>query len=83
MVEGVRGRVKLAMKLAIRFDYGSIVPWVRRADDHLEAVAGPDALSFWSDVKTRGENLTGHHHNPIEPPLPRIGVATPSLRDLR
>ena len=29
MVEGVKGRVRMKMELVIRFDYGSIVPWVR------------------------------------------------------
>jgi len=34
------------------------VPWLRRVDDRLEAVAGPDALSFWAGVETHGEGLT-------------------------
>jgi GH15 family glucan-1,4-alpha-glucosidase len=58
LVQGIRGRVKMRMKLVIRFDYGSAVPWVRRVDDHWEAVAGPDALALWSDVETHGEDLT-------------------------
>ncbi|MDZ4287703.1 MAG: glycoside hydrolase family 15 protein [Prosthecobacter sp.] len=58
VVQSVRGRVKMKMRLIIRFDYGSIVPWIRRQDDRLEAIAGPDALSFWSDVETHGEDLT-------------------------
>ncbi len=58
VVQGVRGRVRMKMRLIVRFDYGSIVPWIRRLDDRLEAVAGPDALSFWSDVETHGEGLT-------------------------
>src|SRR5688572_24577687 len=29
MVEGVSGDVPMTMDLAIRFDYGSVVPWVR------------------------------------------------------
>jgi GH15 family glucan-1,4-alpha-glucosidase len=45
IVEGVRGEVRMEMELAIRFDYGSIVPWVRKMDSHLRAIAGPDALS--------------------------------------
>lgn len=57
-VQGMRGRVKMQMKLVIRFDYGSAVPWMRRVDDHWEAVAGPDALSFWSDVDSHGKGLT-------------------------
>src|SRR5438552_9823504 len=41
VVEGVRGRVAMRMELAIRFDYGSVVPWVRRlADGTLGAIAG-------------------------------------------
>ena len=31
IVEGRRGRVPMRMELVIRFDYGSIVPWVRQA----------------------------------------------------
>src|SRR2546423_2188522 len=30
LVEGVRGEVEMTSELVIRFDYGSIVPWVRR-----------------------------------------------------
>jgi GH15 family glucan-1,4-alpha-glucosidase len=58
IVEGVRGTVRMKMLLVVRFDYGSIVPWTRRVDDRLEAVAGPDALSLWSDVETHGAGLT-------------------------
>ena len=58
IVEGVRGRVPMHMRLIVRFDYGSIVPWVRRIDDSLLAVAGPDALSLRTTVPFRGENLT-------------------------
>ena len=58
VVQGVRGTVRMKMRLIIRFDYGSIVPWLRRLSDRLEAVAGPDAISLWSDVETHGEGLT-------------------------
>src|SRR5207244_15656 len=44
IVEGVRGRVEMRMELVLRFDYGSIVPWVRNLDGTLVAVAGPDAV---------------------------------------
>jgi GH15 family glucan-1,4-alpha-glucosidase len=44
--------------LIVRFDYGHIVPWVRQVDGHLGAIAGPDALAFWSDVPTVGKDLT-------------------------
>ena len=59
LVEGVRGRVPMRMQLVIRFDYGSVVPWVRRVGDGtLSAVAGPDALCLRTPVETRGEDLT-------------------------
>jgi GH15 family glucan-1,4-alpha-glucosidase len=58
IVEGVHGQVAMQMELIIRFDYGSIVPWVRRIDDHLRAIAGPDALSLWTPVPTYGKDLT-------------------------
>jgi GH15 family glucan-1,4-alpha-glucosidase len=59
IVEGVRGRVAMSMELVIRFDYGSIVPWVRRVDgDTRVAVAGPDALCLRTPVDVRGQDLT-------------------------
>jgi GH15 family glucan-1,4-alpha-glucosidase len=58
IVEGVGGRVAMRMQLIIRFDYGLIVPWVRKADGSLLAVAGPDALCLRTPVETRGEELT-------------------------
>jgi GH15 family glucan-1,4-alpha-glucosidase len=58
IVEGIRGHVQMQMELIIRFDYGSIVPWVRQMDGHLRAVAGPDALSLWTAVPTYGKDLT-------------------------
>ena len=57
IVVGRRGRVPMTMDLAIRFDYGHVVPWVRRTDGGLSAVAGPDALRFRSAVQTRGEGF--------------------------
>ncbi|HZX42981.1 MAG TPA: glycoside hydrolase family 15 protein [Myxococcaceae bacterium] len=59
MVEGVEGKVRMRMELVIRFDYGSIIPWVRKGRAHaLHAIGGPDALEFLSPVPTRGEGLT-------------------------
>src|SRR3989440_5768060 len=58
IVEGVSGEVKMHMELIIRFGYGSIIPWVRKAHGGLEAIAGPDGLILRTPVQTRGENLT-------------------------
>ncbi|MDH3226298.1 MAG: glycoside hydrolase family 15 protein [Thermoleophilia bacterium] len=57
IVEGRGGTVPMRSELRIRFDYGSIVPWVRRAADALHAVGGPDALVLRSDVASRGEDF--------------------------
>jgi len=56
-VEGLRGRVAMRMELVIRFDFGSIVPWVRRVDGTLLATAGPDTLELHTEVPVRGENM--------------------------
>ena len=45
IVRGLRGTVDMRMDLTIRFGYGKVIPWVRRVDDALVAVAGPNALS--------------------------------------
>ncbi|MGH3649883.1 MAG: glycoside hydrolase family 15 protein, partial [Acidimicrobiia bacterium] len=58
IVEGVRGRVDMRMDLSIRFDYGHLVPWVTRSDDHMLAVGGPDALTLTTPVDFHGEDLT-------------------------
>jgi GH15 family glucan-1,4-alpha-glucosidase len=57
-VEGLSGRVPIHMELVIRFDYGSIVPWVYGVDAGLRAVAGPDALVLHTAVPTRGAGRT-------------------------
>jgi GH15 family glucan-1,4-alpha-glucosidase len=57
IVEGVRGRVDMRMELVLRFDYGSIVPWVRNLDGTLLAIAGPEAMSLRTPIALEGRNL--------------------------
>jgi GH15 family glucan-1,4-alpha-glucosidase len=57
IVQGLTGTVALRMELVVRFDYGSIVPWVRRADDLMLITAGPDTLELTSSVAVEGENM--------------------------
>jgi GH15 family glucan-1,4-alpha-glucosidase len=57
IVVGQRGRVPMRMDLAIRFDYGSIVPWVRRVPGGLSAVGGPDSLLLQTPTDLRGEQF--------------------------
>jgi len=58
LVRGVRGRVAMRTELVVRFDYGSVVPWVSRQDDgRLHFTAGPDRLTLATPVELRGEDL--------------------------
>lgn len=57
IVVGRRGQVRMRMELIVRFDYGSIVPWVRRTKGMLHAVAGPDELTVRTPVDLHGENF--------------------------
>jgi GH15 family glucan-1,4-alpha-glucosidase len=67
VVVGRRGRVPMRMELVIRFEYGSVVPWVRRIDGGIEAIAGPDVLRLSSPVATHGEGLTTVSRFTVEP----------------
>lgn len=57
IVEGMSGTVRMRMELIVRFDYGSIVPWVRRVDGLLLLTAGPDTLELAASVKMEGRNM--------------------------
>src|SRR5919197_1187182 len=57
IVVGKRGRVRMRMELLIRFDYGHIVPWVRRVEGGVTAVAGPDMLWLRTRAPLRGEDF--------------------------
>jgi GH15 family glucan-1,4-alpha-glucosidase len=57
VVVGLSGRVMVRMELIVRFDYGSIVPWVRRAGKVLLLTAGPDTLELMASVEIAPENM--------------------------
>ncbi|WP_159664152.1 glycoside hydrolase family 15 protein [Streptomyces mexicanus] len=69
IVEGLSGRVTVRSTLRLRFDYGSIVPWMRRSDGHRVAVAGPDSVWLRSEppVRTWGERLRTHAQFAVGP----------------
>ncbi len=59
IVQGVEGCVAMEVDLTIRFDYGSIVPWVTQEnEDVLRAIAGPDMITLTTPVKLEGDGLT-------------------------
>ncbi|MGA8582826.1 MAG: glycoside hydrolase family 15 protein [Roseiarcus sp.] len=58
IVRGLQGQVSMRTELIVRFDYGSIVPWVSQQEDgRLQFIAGPDRLLLDSPVPTHGEDL--------------------------
>lgn len=51
MVQGRRGVVRMRVEFAPRFDYGSVIPWVRADAGGVIAVGGPDTLHLYSPVR--------------------------------
>jgi len=54
IVEGVSGHVAMETELVIRFDFGSIVPWMQTLEEDHVAIAGPDALCYRTPVEAIG-----------------------------
>src|SRR5215467_7139060 len=57
IVEGVEGAVEMESHLTMRFGYGRIMPWVRKIDDAVVAVAGPDSVWIKTPVKMVGRDF--------------------------
>jgi GH15 family glucan-1,4-alpha-glucosidase len=58
LVVGRSGQVRMRMEFVLRLDYGYIVPWVRRIEGGIRAVAGPDTLILRTPVDLRNKNFT-------------------------
>jgi GH15 family glucan-1,4-alpha-glucosidase len=59
IVKGRRGRVAMHSSLVLRFDYGSIVPWVTRLDDGtIKAIAGPDMIVLVTNVDMKADGFS-------------------------
>jgi GH15 family glucan-1,4-alpha-glucosidase len=59
IVECLEGHVEMRTELVMRFDYGSVIPWVRRTDDQtLIAIAGPDGLVLRTPVMLEPDGMT-------------------------
>ena len=57
VVEGVRGRVPMRMDFVVRFDYGSIIPWIHSEGGTIRIIAGPSALCLSTPVRVEGADL--------------------------
>ncbi|MFF3466414.1 glycoside hydrolase family 15 protein [Streptomyces sp. NPDC002619] len=68
IVEGVSGRVTVHSTLRLRFDYGTIIPWMRKSGGHRVAVAGPDSVWLRSEpaVRTWGQDFSTHSEFTVE-----------------
>jgi len=47
----------MRMDLALRFDYGHTIPWVRRTEGGLRALSGPQAADFWTPLPIEAGNF--------------------------
>jgi len=61
-IEGRTGSVAMRMELVVRFDYGSVIPWVRATGDGLTMVGGSEALRLHSPVPLEGRDLRTFAH---------------------
>ncbi|MET3923808.1 trehalase-like domain-containing protein [Arthrobacter sp. UYEF20] len=57
IVEGLSGTVAMQSELALRFDYGHLVPCMRRTTTGIHAVAGPDSVHLSSTAPMQGEHF--------------------------
>jgi GH15 family glucan-1,4-alpha-glucosidase len=57
IVEGVSGVVEMETVLRVRFGYGKVLPWMRRVDHCLSAVAGPDSVWLRTPVRLVGHSM--------------------------
>ena len=58
IVRGVKGRVPMMTELIIRYEYGTVIPWVTHlSNDSWQLVAGPDRMVLTSEVPLVGEDM--------------------------
>ncbi len=60
LIECLEGHVELESRLSIRFDYGSISPWIKRLDRGVRMIAGPERIDCVSDLRMEIE-----HHSAV------------------
>ena len=66
LVEGRSGHVDMQMRIGLRFDYGTSVPWVPRLPEGhgISAIAGPEMVVLRSAARLHGEGMltVAHFH---------------------
>jgi GH15 family glucan-1,4-alpha-glucosidase len=58
IVDGVDGAVEMESVWRLRFGYGKVVPWVRRINQAIVAIAGPDSVWLRTPVKLVGHDMS-------------------------
>ncbi|MEO9189394.1 MAG: glycoside hydrolase family 15 protein, partial [Acetobacteraceae bacterium] len=60
IVRGLRGSVAMCFELALRFEYGEVIPWVTRLRTAfgIRAIAGPSLVVLQSTVPLEGRDFT-------------------------
>ena len=59
IIRGLSGRVMMISNLALRFEYGSALPWVEALDDgSIRAICGPEMAVLYPSVPHRGVSIT-------------------------
>ena len=57
IVTGKEGSVRVRSEMAFRFNYGKTIPWVRKDNGGIKAIAGPDCLTLATQAPLHGERL--------------------------
>lgn len=62
LVRGLEGSVEMRTEIVLRFDYGTLVPWVHHLDQGMSATAGPDAVRIHAPVRLSGKDFRSGAH---------------------
>ncbi|MHB1533235.1 MAG: glycoside hydrolase family 15 protein [Acidimicrobiales bacterium] len=57
LVEGLEGTVRMAVKLVLRFEYGTDTPWVFKTATGLRALAGPNEVALDTPAPLHGHEM--------------------------
>jgi GH15 family glucan-1,4-alpha-glucosidase len=80
IVAGIEGAVEMECVFRVRFGYGKVLPWVRRIDHSIVAVAGPDSVWLRTPVHLIGHNMAHEASFTVRPGerVPFVMTWTPS-----
>ena len=82
IVEGVAGSVEMDCTMRIRFGYGQVLPWVRRREGSINAIAGPDAVWLDTPIALTGRNMAHQATFTVEAGerVPFVSLGSPRTR---